>query len=74
MSDQTSRVKPLFDLILIFFTCFELAKVNPLLSQLHLETVIHVFVTSPMDYCNTIYFGVSQSSISSWSKMLRLAS
>ncbi|XP_051939816.1 uncharacterized protein LOC127612987 [Hippocampus zosterae] len=46
-----------------FFHLRQLAKIKPFLSHEHFETVIHAFVTSRLDYCNALYFGVSQSSI-----------
>lgn len=46
-----------------FFQFRQLAKVKPFLAQQHFETVIHAFITSPLDYCNALYFGVSQSSL-----------
>ena len=46
-----------------FFHLRQLAKVKPILAQKHFETVIHAFITSRLDYCNALYFGVSQSSL-----------
>ena len=46
-----------------FFHLRQLAKVKPFLAQKHFETVIHAFITSRLDYCNALYFGVSQSSL-----------
>ena len=46
-----------------FFQIRQLAKVKPFLAHQHFETVIHAFVTSRLDYCNSLYFGVSQSSL-----------
>lgn len=46
-----------------FFHLRQLAKVKHLLPKRHLETVIHAFITSRLDYCNALYFGVSQSSL-----------
>uniref|UniRef100_A0A671UVC7 Reverse transcriptase domain-containing protein n=1 Tax=Sparus aurata TaxID=8175 RepID=A0A671UVC7_SPAAU len=46
-----------------FFYLRQLAKVKPILAQKHFETVIHAFITSRLDYCNALYFGVSQSSL-----------
>ena len=46
-----------------FFHLRQLAKVKPFLAQKHFETVIHAFITSQLDYCNALYFGVSQSSL-----------
>ncbi|XP_076597184.1 uncharacterized protein LOC143326976 [Chaetodon auriga] len=46
-----------------FFQIRQLAKVKPFLAHQHFETVIHAFITSRLDYCNALYFGVSQSSL-----------
>ena len=46
-----------------FFQIRQLAKVKPLLAHQHFETVIHAFITSRLDYCNALYFGVSHSSL-----------
>lgn len=46
-----------------FFHLRELAKIKTILSKQHFETVIHAFVTSRLDYCNALYFGVSDASI-----------
>ena len=42
----------------------QLAKIKPILSRQQFETVIHAFVTTRLDYCNALYVGVSESSIS----------
>lgn len=34
------------------------------LSAADLETVIHAFISSRLDYCNAVYLGASQSLIS----------
>uniref|UniRef100_A0A3B3BYA6 Reverse transcriptase domain-containing protein n=1 Tax=Oryzias melastigma TaxID=30732 RepID=A0A3B3BYA6_ORYME len=47
-----------------FFYLRQLVKVKPFLSKRNFETVIHAFITSRLDYCNSLYFGVSQSSLS----------
>ena len=46
-----------------FFHLRQLAKVKPFLAHQHFEAVIHAFITSRLDYCNALYFGVSQSSL-----------
>ena len=46
-----------------FFHLRQLAKIKPILSRQHFETVIHAFVTTRLDYCNALYVGVSGSSI-----------
>ena len=35
---------------------------KPILSRRNLETAIHAFVTSRLDYCNSLYYGISQAS------------
>ena len=46
-----------------FYHLRQLAKIKPILSRQHFETVIHAFVTTRLDYCNALYVGVSGSSI-----------
>ena len=46
-----------------FFHLRQLAKVKPFLSRQQFETVIHAFVTTRLDYCNSLYMGVSGSSL-----------
>lgn len=46
-----------------FFHLRQLAKVKSILTNEHFETVIHAFITSRLDYCNALYFGVNQSSL-----------
>ena len=46
-----------------FFHLRQLAKIEPIFSRHHFETVIHTFVTTRPDYCNATYVGVSGSSI-----------
>ena len=41
-----------------------LPKVKPFLSFNDFERVIHCFITTKLDYCNALYVGVSQASIS----------
>lgn len=47
-----------------FFHLRQLAKIKPVLSRQHFETVIHAFVSTRLDYCNALYIGVSASYIS----------
>lgn len=47
-----------------FFQLRLLSKVKPFLSFKDFERVIHVFISSRLDYCNAIYAGVSQASLS----------
>ncbi len=47
-----------------FYHLRRLAKVKPVLSLKNFEIVIHAFVTSRLDYCNSLYYGANQSSIS----------
>uniref|UniRef100_A0A671UFZ1 Reverse transcriptase domain-containing protein n=1 Tax=Sparus aurata TaxID=8175 RepID=A0A671UFZ1_SPAAU len=46
-----------------FFHLRQLAKIKPILSRQHFETVIHAFVTTRLDYCNALNVGISGSSI-----------
>ena len=46
-----------------FFQLGLLAKVKPYLSQKDLEKVIHAFITSPLDYCNSLYVGIDQAEL-----------
>ncbi len=39
-------------------------KLSPSYLGKNLETAIHAFITSQLDYCNSLYSGISQSSIS----------
>ncbi len=43
-----------------FFELRLLAKVKPYLCQQDFERVIHAFITSCLDYCNSLYMGNSQ--------------
>ncbi|XP_032366676.1 LOW QUALITY PROTEIN: uncharacterized protein LOC116685831 [Etheostoma spectabile] len=47
-----------------FFQLRLLAKVQSFLSRQDLEKAIHAFISSRLDYCNALYVGLSQSSIS----------
>ena len=42
-----------------FFHLRQLAKVKPILSRQHFKTTIHAFMTTWLDYCNSLYAGVS---------------
>ena len=44
-----------------FFQLRLLAKVKPYLSPSDLERVIHSFITSRLDYCNSLYVGIGQT-------------
>ena len=46
-----------------FFQLRLLAKVKPYLSQNDLERVIHAFISSRLDYCNSLYVGLDQLSL-----------
>ncbi len=41
-----------------------IAKIKSFLSFKDLETVIHAFISSRLDYCNSLYLGVAQSCLS----------
>ncbi len=47
-----------------FFQLRLLAKVKPILSSKNFERVIHAFITSRLDYCNSLYFGTGQTALS----------
>ncbi len=42
-----------------FYQLRLLIKVKPFLSRKNLETAIHAFITSRLDYCNSLYSGIS---------------
>ena len=46
-----------------FFQLRLLARVKPYLSPSDLEKVIHVFIFSRLDYCNSLYVGLDQHSL-----------
>nr|XP_054602450.1 uncharacterized protein LOC129164886 [Nothobranchius furzeri] len=46
-----------------FFHLRRLANIKPILSRAHLERVLHAFVISRLDYCNSLYSGLCQSSL-----------
>ncbi len=41
-----------------------IAKIKSFISFKDLETVIHAFISSRLDYCNSLYLGVAQSCLS----------
>ena len=47
-----------------FFQLRQLAKLKNVLSKAHFRTVIHAYITSWLDYCNSLYVRVSQSALS----------
>ena len=47
-----------------FFHLRSIAKIKPFLSAHDLEIVIHALISSRLDYCNSLYSGISQSSLS----------
>ncbi len=47
-----------------FFQLRGLRKLKSLLSFGDLETVIHAFISARLDYCNVLYAGVNQFSLS----------
>ena len=47
-----------------FFQLRLLGKVKPFLSRQDLEKAIHAFISSRLDYCNALFVGLAQSSIS----------
>ena len=46
-----------------FFHLRLLAKIKPYLPIKQFETVIHAFITSRLDYCNALYYGIDLSSL-----------
>ncbi len=46
-----------------FYHLRSIAKLKVFLSVKDLETVIHVFISSRLDYCNSLYLGVAKSSL-----------
>lgn len=42
-----------------FFQLGQLTKMKPILSRDNLETIIHAFITTRLDYCNALNLGVS---------------
>ncbi len=46
-----------------FFQLRLLAKVNPYLPRKEFESVIYAFITSRLDYCNSLYVCLDQSSL-----------
>uniref|UniRef100_A0A8C6KP73 Reverse transcriptase domain-containing protein n=1 Tax=Nothobranchius furzeri TaxID=105023 RepID=A0A8C6KP73_NOTFU len=48
-------------------TCFyhltRLSKVKPILKRRHLHSVVHAFITSRLDYSNSVLFGISFSTL-----------
>ena len=47
-----------------FYHLRNIAKLKSILSFKDLETVIHAFISSRVDYCNSLYLGICQSSLS----------
>ncbi len=47
-----------------FFQLRLLSKARSFLSFKNLEKVIHAFITSKLDYCNSLYTGISQTALS----------
>lgn len=45
-----------------FFQLSPLAEVKPFLNRQDLEKAIHTFISSRLDYCNTVNAGINQSS------------
>ncbi len=49
---------------LAFFQLRLISKAKPFLSFKDFEKVIHNFILSRLDYCNSLYFGISQTALS----------
>ncbi len=46
-----------------FFQLRLISKIKPFLSRKDLEKVIHAFIFSRLDYCNSLYYGVQDKSL-----------
>lgn len=46
-----------------FYQLRSIAKLKAFLTVKDLETVIHAFISSRLDYCNSLYLGVAKSSL-----------
>ena len=46
-----------------FYQLRTISKLKPILTLRDLETVIHAFISSRLDYCNSLYHGLSQSTL-----------
>uniref|UniRef100_A0A8C6Q7R0 Reverse transcriptase domain-containing protein n=1 Tax=Nothobranchius furzeri TaxID=105023 RepID=A0A8C6Q7R0_NOTFU len=46
-----------------FFHLRNIAKLSPILSRSELETVIHTFISSRLDYCNSLFTCLSKTSL-----------
>ncbi len=46
-----------------FFHLLMLSKAKSFLSFTNFERVIHAFISSRLDYCNSLYVGISQSAL-----------
>ncbi len=44
-----------------FFHLRRVAKLKSLFSTKRFEQIIHLFILSRLDYCNALYYGISQS-------------
>lgn len=44
-----------------FFSLHSLTKIKSFLPKRSMETAIHALITSRLDYCNSLYFGISKS-------------
>ena len=47
----------------MFFSLHRLSKIRPLLNQSATEKLVHAFVTSRLDYCNSILYGCPESQL-----------
>ena len=46
-----------------YYQLRQIAKVKPILLRPDLEKLIHAFITTRLDYCNSLYIGISQTSL-----------
>ncbi len=49
---------------IVFFHLKSISKLKSILSFEDMEKVVHAIVSFPLDYCNVLYLGVSQASLS----------
>ncbi len=47
-----------------FYQLRIISKLKSILSFRDLETIIHAFVSSRIDYCNSVYIGIAQGQLS----------
>ena len=48
-----------------YFSLYKISKVRSLLDQASTEKLVHAFITSPLDYCNSVLYGSPDYEINS---------